>query len=93
MSSRSKKGPKPKVLNAAQGKSQAVKNTMILVEYVLQPKHGFSKNDILEFLSNMSYTAEAINEGRLNLKDIEKANKEEVEVTLYSSSLGEQVED
>ena len=41
----------------------------------------------------MSYTAEAINKGRLNLKDIEKANKEEVEVTLYSSSLGEQVED
>ena len=93
MSSRSKKGPKPKVLNAARAKSQAVKNTMILVEYVLQSKHGFSKNDILEFLSNMSYTAEAINEGRLNLKDIEKANKEEVEVTLYSSNLGEQVED
>ena len=93
MSARSKKGPKPKVLNTAQAKSQAVKNTMILVEYVLQSKHGFSKNDILEFRSNKSYTAEAINEGRLNLKDIEKANKEEVEVTLYSSNLGEQVED
>ena len=93
MSARSRKGPKPKVLNAAQAKSQAVKNTMILVEYVLQSKHGFSKNDILEFFSNMSYTTEAIHEGRLNLKDIEKANKEEVEVTLYSSNLGEQVED
>lgn len=93
MATRSKKGPKPKVLNVAQAKSQAIKNTMIMVEYILQSKHGFSKDDILEFLSNMSYTADAIHEGRLNLKDIEKANKEEVEVTLYSSNLGEQVED
>lgn len=93
MGTRSRKGPKPRALNSAQAKNQAVKDTMIMVEYVLQSKHGFSKDDILEFLSNMSYTADAIHEGRLNLKDIEKANKEEVKVTLYSSSLGEQVED
>lgn len=37
----------------------------------------------------MTYVADAINEGRLNRKDIANVNREEIGVTLYSSSLGE----
>lgn len=83
------KKPRPKALDLAAAKSKAVKDTMIMVEYVLQSKHGFEKDDILEFLQNMTYTAEAINEGRLNIADMERTNKDEVGVTLYSSNLPE----
>ena len=81
--------PRPKALDLATAKSKAVKDTMVMVEYVLQSKHGFNKDDILEFLQNMSYTAEAVNEGRLNIADMERTNKDEVGVTLYSSNLPE----
>lgn len=83
------KKPRPKALDVATAKSLAVKHTMVMVEYVLQSKHGFEKDDILEFLQNMSYTAEAVNEGRLNIADMERTNKDEVGVTLYSSNLPE----
>lgn len=78
---------KPTMLDISQAKAQAVKNTMVMAEYVLQSKHGFTKNDILEFLTNMSYVAEAVQEGRLNMTDIAKANTQEVGVILYSSNL------
>lgn len=75
------------VLDISQAKAQAVKNTMVMAEYVLQSKHGFSRSDILEFLSNMSYVAEAIQEGRLNMTDIARANTQEIGVSLYSPNL------
>lgn len=78
---------KPTMLDISQAKAQAVKNTIDMAEYVLQSKHGFTKNDILGFLTNMSYAAEAVQEGRLNMTDIAKANTQEVGVTLYSSNL------
>lgn len=81
------KKQKPTMLDISQAKAQAVKNTMVLAEYVLQSKHGFNRNDILEFLSNMSYVADAIQEGRLNMVDIAKANLQEIGVALYSSNL------
>lgn len=81
------KKQKPTMLDISQAKAQAVKNTMVMAEYVLQSKHGFNRNDILEFLSNMSYVAEAIQEGRLNMTDIAKANSQEIGVALSSSNL------
>lgn len=87
MKPKKQKKQKPTMLDISQAKVQAVKNAMIMAEYVLQSKHGFSKNDILEFLTNMSYVAEAVQEGRLNMTDIAKANTQEVGVALYSSNL------
>lgn len=81
------KKQKPTMLDISQAKAQAVENTMVIAEYVLQSKHGFNRNDILEFLSNMSYVADAIREGRLNIVDIAKANSQEIGVALYSSNL------
>lgn len=81
-----RKHPKPNLYDIAQVKQNAVRRTIILAEYVLQSKHGFDRDQIVEFLENMTYVAEAIEEGRLNLKDIEEANKQEVHLSITSST-------
>lgn len=79
-----KKKPKVNPLDISQAKAKAVRNTILIAEYVLQSKHGFDRDQIIDFLENMTYVAEAIEEGRLNLKDIEKANKQEVHVKIVA---------
>lgn len=79
-----KKKPKVNPLDISQAKAKAVKNTILMAEYVLQSKHGFDRDQIVEFLMNMTYVADAIQEGRLNMTDIEKANKQEVHVKIVA---------
>lgn len=81
-----KKKPKVNPLDISQAKAKAVKNTILMAEYVLQSKHGFDRDQIVEFLMNMTYVADAIQEGRLNMTDIEKANKEEVHLSITSGT-------
>lgn len=81
-----KKKPKVNPLDISQAKAKAVRNTILMAEYVLQSKHGFDRDQIVEFLMNMTYVAEAIQEGRLNMTDIEKANKQEVHLSITSGT-------
>lgn len=81
-----KKKPKVNPLDISQAKAKAVRNTILMAEYVLQSKHGFDRDQIVEFLMNMTYVADAIQEGRLNMADIEKANKEEVHLSITSGT-------
>lgn len=81
-----KKKPKVNPLDISQAKAKAVRNTILMAEYVLQSKHGFDRDQIVEFLTNMTYVADAIQEGRLNMADIEKANKEEVHLGITSGT-------
>lgn len=81
-----KKKPKVNPLDISQAKAKAVKNTILMAEYVLQSKHGFDRDQIVEFLMNMTYVADAIQEGRLNMTDIEKANKQEVHLSITSGT-------
>ena len=74
-----KKKPKVSPLDISQAKAKAVKNTILMAEYVLQSKHGFDRDQIVEFLENMTYVADAVQEGRLNMTDINNANRQEKE--------------
>lgn len=82
-----KKKPKVNPLDISQAKAKAVRNTILMAEYVLQSKHGFDRDQVVEFLMNMTYVADAIQEGRLNMADIEKANKQEVHLSITSGTI------
>lgn len=71
-------------LDISQAKAKAVRNTILMAEYVLQSKHGFDRDQIVEFLENMTYVAEAVQEGRLNMTDINNANRQEVHLNTTS---------
>ena len=80
-----KKKPKASPLDISQAKAKAVRNTILMAEYVLQSKHGFDRDQIIEFLENMTYVAEAIQEGRLNMTDINNANRQEIHLNTTSN--------
>lgn len=86
MNSKKNKKKKPKVnpLDISQAKAKAVKNTILMAEYVLQSKHGFDRDQIVEFLENMAYVADAVQEGRLNMTDINNANRQEIHLNTTS---------
>lgn len=79
-----KKKPKASPLDISQAKAKAVKNTILMAEYVLQSKHGFDRDHIVEFLENMAYVADAVQEGRLNMTDINNANRQEIHLNTTS---------
>lgn len=72
------------ILDNSQAKAKAVKNTILMAEYVLQSKHGFDRAQIVEFLENMAYAADAVQEGRLNMTDINNANRQEIHLNTTS---------
>lgn len=73
-----KKKPKASPLDISQAKAKAVKNTILMAEYVLQSKHGFDRDQIVEFLENMT--------------DINNANRQEIHLNTtsdaYQKSIG-----
>lgn len=73
-------------LDISQAKAKAVKNTILMAEYVLQSKHGFDRDQIVEFLENMTYVAEAVQDGRLNMTDINNANRQEIHLNTTSDA-------
>jgi hypothetical protein len=79
-----KKKPKVNPLDISQAKAKAARNTILMAEYVLQSKHGFDRDQIIEFLENMTYVADAIQEGRLNMTDINNANRQEIHLNTIS---------
>ena len=79
-----KKKPKVNPLDISQAKAKAARNTILMAEYVLQSKHGFDRDQIIEFLENMTYVADAIQEGRLNMTDINNANRQEIHLNITS---------
>lgn len=79
-----KKNPKVNPLDISQAKAKAARNTILMAEYVLQSKHGFDRDQIIEFLENMTYVADAIQEGRLNMTDINNANRQEIHLNTTS---------
>ena len=79
-----KKKPKVNPLDISQAKAKAARNTILMAEYVLQSKHGFDRDQIIEFLKNMTYVADAIQEGRLNMTDINNANRQEIHLNTTS---------
>lgn len=79
-----KKKPKINPLDISQAKAKAARNTILMAEYVLQSKHGFDRDQIIEFLENMTYVADAIQEGRLNMTDINNANRQEIHLNTTS---------
>ena len=79
-----KKKPKVNPLDISQAKAKAARNTILMAEYVLQSKHGFDRDQITEFLENMTYVADAIQEGRLNMTDINNANRQEIHLNTIS---------
>ena len=79
-----KKKPKVNHLDISQAKAKAARNTILMAEYVLQSKHGFDRDQIIEFLENMTYVADAIQEGRLNMTDINNANRQEIHLNTIS---------
>lgn len=79
-----KKKPKVNPLDVSQAKAKAARNTILMAEYVLQSKHGFDRDQIIEFLENMTYVADAIQEGRLNMTDIDNANRQEIHLNTTS---------
>lgn len=81
-----KKKPKVNPLDISQAKAKAVKNTILMAEYVLQSKHGFDRYQIVEFLENMAYVADAVQEGRLNMTDINNANRQEIHLNTTSDA-------
>ena len=81
-----KKKPKASPLDISQAKAKAVRNTILMAEYVLQSKHGFDRDQIVEFLENMAYVADAVQEGRLNMTDINNANRQEIHLNTISSA-------
>lgn len=81
-----KKKSKANPLDISQAKAKAVKNTILMSEYVLQSKHGFDRDQIVEFLENMTYVADAVQEGRLNMTDINNANRQEIHLNTTSSA-------
>lgn len=80
-----KKKPKVNLLDISQAKAKAARNTILMAEYVLQSKHGFDRDQIIEFLENMTYVADAIQEGRLNMTDINNANRQEIHLNTTSN--------
>ena len=80
-----KKKPKVSPLDISQAKAKAARNTILMAEYVLQSKHGFDRDQIIEFLENMTYVADAIQEGRLNMTDINNANWQEIHLNTTSN--------
>ena len=80
-----KKKPKVNPLDISQAKAKAARNTILMAEYVLQSKHGFDRDQIIEFLENMTYVADAIQEGRLNMTDINNANRQEIHLNTTSN--------
>ena len=80
-----KKKPKINPLDISQAKAKAARNTILMAEYVLQSKHGFDRDQIIEFLENMTYVADAIQEGRLNMTDINNANRQEIHLNTTSN--------
>ena len=85
-----KKKPKVNPLDISQAKAKAVRNTILMAEYVLQSKHGFDRDQIIEFLENMTYVADAIQEGRLNMTDINNANRQEIHLNTISDIYSKQ---
>lgn len=79
-----KKKPKVNPLDISQAKAKAARNTILMAEYVLQSKHGFDRDQIIKFLENMTYVADAIQEGRLNMTDINNANRQEIHLNTTS---------
>ena len=79
-----KKKPKVNPLDISQARAKAARNTILMAEYVLQSKHGFDRDQIIEFLENMTYVADAIQEGRLNMTDINNANRQEIHLNTIS---------
>ena len=79
-----KKKQKVNPLDISQAKAKAARNTILMAEYVLQSKHGFDRDQIIEFLENMTYVADAIQEGRLNMTDINNANRQEIHLNTTS---------
>lgn len=79
-----KKKPKASPLDISQAKAKAARNTILMAEYVLQSKHGFDRDQIIEFLENMTYVSDAIQEGRLNMTDINNANRQEIHLNTTS---------
>lgn len=80
-----KKKPKVNPLDISQAKAKAARNTILMAEYVLQSKHGFDRDQIIKFLENMTYVADAIQEGRLNMTDINNANRQEIHLNTTSN--------
>ena len=80
-----KKKQKVNPLDISQAKAKAARNTILMAEYVLQSKHGFDRDQIIEFLDNMTYVADAIQEGRLNMTDINNANRQEIHLNTTSN--------
>ena len=71
-------------LDISQAKAKAVRNTILMAEYVLQSKHGFDQDQIVDFLENMAYVADAVQEGRPNMTDINNAKRQEMHLNTTS---------
>lgn len=75
------------------GQSDFITNLAVTISFdPEQSKHGFDRDQIVEFLENMGYVADAVQDGRLNMTDINNANRQEIHLNttadIYQKSIG-----
>lgn len=61
-------------------RKRGMKEMLEVVTYALTSKQGFEKDDIEVLMQNVAYVLDSVSEGRVNMKDIREAVKDEVKV-------------
>ena len=61
-------------------RKRGMKEMLEVVTYELTSKQGFEQDDIEVLMQNVAYVLDSVSEGRVNMKDIREAVKDEVKV-------------
>ncbi len=65
-------------------RKRGMKEMLEVVTYALTSKQGFEKDDVELLMENVAYVLDSVSEGRVNMKDIREAVKDEVKVAFIT---------